>query len=677
MTRRPKLNIGEAKERIAILRKAVADFRHEYHVHDKEVVPADALDSLKRELSELEEKFPELKNSSSPSVRIAGEALPEFKKVRHRVPQWSFNDAFTEEDMQAFDERVKRMLEKELGREVTPHYTTEPKIDGLKIVVEYEKGKLVRAATRGDGVVGEDVTHNAKTIETLPLMLARPIDCIVEGEVWVSSKELVRINKERVANDEEPFANPRNLAAGSIRQLDPKVAASRKLRVFIYDLALADDVPPSQHEELGFLSDLGFPVCEGFRRESSMKEVIESWKRWQAKRDGFDFWLDGIVVKVDEKEYQDALGYTGKGPRFAIALKFPAEQVTTVLEDIAFQVGRTGVITPVAHLRPVQVAGTTVSRATLHNEDEIRRLDVRIGDTVVLQKAGDVIPQIVSVVKELRPKKSKAFVWPTAIPECGGDGRIERVPGQVAWRCVDRDSLQQQKRKLYHFVSKHAFDIDRLGPKQIDALLEHNLIQTAADIFTLERGDLMQLPRFGELSVTNLLESIERARTVSLSRLIVSLSIQHVGEETAIDVARHFKTVDALRAASAQELVAIEGVGEVVAESIAEWFSNASNKKYLDTLLTQLDVVAEKDRLATGGKFSGKSFVVTGTLSRWGRDEVKDLIRSLGGSPVESVSKKTDYVVAGENPGSKLSKAQELGVTVLDEAGFAALVDGR
>lgn len=677
MSRRHTLSLSEAKERIAALRKAVADFRYDVHVLDKETIPTEALDSLKRELSELEEQFPELKDALSPSVRIAGEPLPEFKKVRHRVPQWSFNDAFAEEDMRAFDERVKRMLEKEVGTSAGLHYVTEPKIDGLKVVLEYEKGEFVRAATRGDGTVGEDVTHNVRTIETLPLTLTQNIDCIVEGEVWVSVKELERINKERRIKGEELYANPRNLAAGSIRQLDPKVAASRKLRVFIYDLALSNDIPATQFDELKLLQKLGFPVCDEFRREKTMDDVIASWHRFQKKRDSFDFWLDGIVVKVDEKKYQDALGYTGKGPRYAIAFKFPAEQVTTVLEDIAFQVGRTGVITPVAHLRPVQVAGTTVSRATLHNEDEIRRLDVRIGDTVVLQKAGDVIPQVVRVVTELRPKNSKPFVWPATIAECGGDGKIERIPGQAAWRCVDRDSLMQQKRRLYHFVSKHAFDIDRLGPKQIDALLQHNLIQNAVDIFTLEKGDLLQLPRFGELSVNNLLESIEKARTVSLSRLLIGLSIQHVGEETAIDIAREFKTIDAIRTARREDFSKIEGVGEVVAESLQQWFADKTNNKYLDSLLEQIDIVLDKDRLSTTGPLSGKTFVVTGTLSKWSRDEAKDLIRKLGGHPADSVSKNTDYVVAGENAGSKLDKARELGVEVLDETAFAKLVGER
>lgn len=671
-------NIQEARERVQALREAIERYRYDYHVLDKETIPAEALDSLKAELVEIETEFPQLVDANSPSQRVAGKPIEGFSKVRHKVPQWSFDDAFDEKDIRDFDGRVKRGLEKAFEKDFSNvSYVTELKIDGLKVVLEYKNGVLVQAATRGDGTVGEDVTHNVRTIESLPLTLRQPIDCIVEGEVWVSTTELERINKERNKNGEEPFANPRNLAAGTIRQLDPNVTASRKLGIYVYDVATVSgaEIPDTQFAELELLKTLGFPVEKHRLAHDSIEGVIEEWKKRSNKKEKLEYWIDGIVVKVNERKYQDTLGYTGKGPRFGIAFKFPAEQVTTVVEDIAFQVGRTGVVTPVAHLRPVRVAGTVVSRATLHNEDEINRLGVRLGDTVILQKAGDVIPQIVSVVPELRPKNSKVFVWPEYIAECGGDGKIERVPGQATWRCVVRDSLTQQRRRLAHFSSKHAFDIERLGPKQIDLLLEHGLIQSYADIFTLERGDLLSLPRFAELSVDNLLAAIEKAKTVSLARLLVGLSIDHVGEETSIVLAKKFSSIDKIRDASLEEIQAVDGVGEVVAASIRGWLDNSLHAKELDTLLAHITVIREADRLGSvGGPLSGKTLVVTGTLPTLSRDEAKDLIRAAGGHAAESVSKKTDYVVAGENAGSKLDKAHELGVAVIDEDGLKALV---
>jgi DNA ligase (NAD+) len=670
----------EAKERVLKLRETIDHHRYLYHVLDKQEMSDAALDSLKNELSKLEEQFPELITPDSPTQRVAGEPLKEFVKVPHKVPQWSFNDAFTEEDMAAFDQRVKKLLRASLSRDVSPHYACELKIDGLKVVLEYEKGVLKTAATRGNGLVGEDVTMNVRTIQSVPLRLKRPLDIIVEGEVWMSKKHFEAMNKERAKAGEPVFANPRNIAAGSIRQLDPKVAESRKLETFIYDVAWLgpsgkETVPPNQHKELEFLRDLGFKVNPNWKLVDSIEGVISYWKSWSKKNQKEDYQIDGVVIKVDEREFQDALGYTGKAPRFGIAFKFAAEQVTTVVEDIQLQVGRTGVLTPVAHLRPVSVAGSTVSRATLHNEDEIKRLDVRIGDTVIIQKAGDVIPNILSVVKEMRPASSKPYSFPDFVPACGEDGRIERVPGQAAWRCVSRSSFAQQQRRLYHFTSKVAYDIDGLGPRIIDALLEGGLISDAADIFTLKRGDLLELPRFAEKSVDNLLESIEKARTVSLGRFIIGLSIQHVGEETAYDLASEFRTIDALRAATEEDLQKIEGVGDVVAHSLALWFSEKPNKEFLKKILKQLHIAPEAPaKSAAVGAFAGKTFVLTGSLSSMSRDEAKQKIRERGGSVAGSVSKETDYVVAGESAGSKLEKAEELGVSVLSEEEFLKLL---
>ncbi len=663
----------DIQERVTRLRQAIDTYRYEYHVLDKETISAEALDSLKRELAELEATYPSLITPDSPTQRVAGTPLPEFQKVNHRVPQWSFNDAFTPEDMEAFDERVKRFLKTELGKDVTPSYVCELKIDGLKVVMEYRKGLLFQAATRGDGRVGEDVTQNVRTIESVPLRLTRDVDCIVEGEVWMSKKNLSALNKAQREKGEAEYANPRNVAAGSIRQLDARIAASRKLDVFVYDLALFDgSVPLTQVEELALLRELGFKVNAHFKHCGNIREVVSFWKEWQVRAPKEGYLIDGVVVKVDEREYQEALGYTGKAPRFGIAFKFPAEQVTTVIEDIVLQVGRTGVLTPVAILKPVAVAGTTVARATLHNEDEIKRLDVRVGDTVILQKAGDVIPDIVSVILTLRPKHSRPYMFPTHVSECGGDGRIERVPGQVAWRCVSKDSFSQLARKFSYFVGKHAFDIEGMGPKVVEALLEHKLIATFDDIFTLTRDELLSLPRFAETSADNLIQAISRARNVTLARFLTALSIPQVGEETSEDVARHFGTLARIRKATFEEFDFIENVGPIVAQSLYEFFSDKKNQKLLDNLESRVSIT--RGAPVSQGKLSGKTFVLTGTLTSMSRDDAKRKIKALGGDVSESVSSKTSYVVSGENPGSKHEKATQLGISILSEDEFRRLI---
>lgn len=665
----------KVKERLKKLKKTIEHHRYLYHVLDKEEIPQAALDSLKHELSEIEGEYPELITPDSPSQRVAGEPLKEFKKIPHKVSQWSFNDAFSEEEVKDFDKRVKKFLKEAYKKEINPTYTAELKIDGLKIVLDYEKGFLNSAATRGDGKIGEDVTANVKTIGSVPLKLKKEIDVVVEGEVWMGKKSLEKLNKEKCKNNEPPFANPRNAAAGSIRQLDPKIAAKRDLDTFIYDVALSDaEIPGTQFEELKFVEGLGLKVNRHYKLCSNIDEVINFWKEWQKKGSKEDYLLDGVVVKVNEKDYQDVLGYTGKAPRFAVALKFPAEQVTTVVEDITLQLGRTGVLTPVAHLRPVSVAGSVVSRATLHNEDEINRLDVRIGDTIILQKAGDIIPDIVSVIKEMRTGKEKPFVWPKKVPECGGDGRIERIPGQAAWRCVNKNSFAQQKRKLYHFAGKHAFDIDGLGPKIIDQLLDAKLISSFPDIFTLKKGDLLNLPRFAEKSADNLINSIDKARKITFPRFITSLSIPLVGEETAIDLAEHFNNLESLEKAEFSRLEAIDGVGPKVAEAIVFWFKDEDNRKILKQLKKEVSISNKEEKGPKSKKFKGMTFVLTGTLESLSRDEVKNKIRELGGNVSSSVSTKTDFVVYGEDPGSKYSEAERLGVKIINEKEFLDLL---
>lgn len=489
---------------------------------------------------------------------------------------------------------------------------------------------------------------------------------------------LEALNKERKNHGEEPFANPRNIAAGSIRQLDPRVALSRRLDTFIYDIAKIDEIPGTQHEELQLLEKLGFKVNKHFRHVKNVEGIIDYWKEWKLRAAKEDYQVDGIVVKVNEEPLQKVLGFTGKAPRFGIAFKFPAEQVTTVVEDIVLQVGRTGVLTPVAHLRPVLVYGSVVSRATLHNEDEINRLDVRIGDTVILQKAGDVIPDIVRVLAPLRSGKEKKFVWPKHVALCGGDGSVERIPGEAAWRCVNRNSFAQQRRKFYHFVSKHAFDIDGLGPKIVDALLESGLVTSFDGIFTLTRGDLLALPRFAEKSVDNLLSAIEKAKKVTLERFLIGLSIPQVGEETAHDLADHFGGLEDIAEASVDELLQVNEVGPVIAESIVRWFrgpESAENKKMVSRLLRMVNMEKRSTSKKQHGFFAGKTVVLTGTLLGMSRDEAKEKIRSQGGNVSGSVSRETDFVVVGENPGSKFRDAERLGVKILSEQDFLKRID--
>ncbi len=663
-------NILERSEK---LKEVINHHRHLYHTLDTPEISDEAYDSLVKELEDLEKKYPELKTKGTPTERVGGEPMKEFVKVRHVARQWSFDDVFSFEELEKWETKTKNFIKKAGFEKEKIEYCCELKIDGLKTILTYQNGKLVLGATRGDGVVGEDVTSNIRTIQSIPLELSQKVDVIAVGEAWIGQKDLEKINAERKDKSLPLYANTRNLAAGAIRQLDPKMAAARKLDSFVYDIeSYSGKIPETQSGELELLQKLGFRVNEHFATFNSIAGVEKFYQGWIKKRHNLDYGLDGIVIKINSRKIQEAIGYTGKSPRWGVAYKFPAEQVTTVLEDIVLQVGRTGVLTPVAHLRPVLVAGSTVSRATLHNEDEIKRLDVRIGDTVILQKAGDVIPDIVSVVKELRPKNSKPYVFPTRVPACGGDGKIERIPGQAAWRCVSKDSFEQQKRKFYHFVSKKAFDINEMGPKVVDLLLKENLISEYADIFTLKMGDLLSLPRFAEKSAENLFKAIQKARNVTLPRLLVGISIPQVGEETAIDLAKEFKTIEKLRNTSFEELEKLNGIGPIVAQSVVDFFGSKENKKMVGNLLKE--ILVERVQTSSGGKLTGKTFVLTGTLPNMSRDEAKEKIRALGGTISESVSKETDYVVAGDSPGSKYEKAQDLGVEILDESGFNRLV---
>jgi|TARA_Y100000310_G_scaffold345866_1_gene471955 DNA ligase (NAD+) len=664
----------EVIERISKLRAELAQHQYNYHVLDKPEITDAAYDSLLSELIELEEKYPNLGSPTSPSTRVGGEPLSSFNKITHRMRQWSFDNVFNTEELTKWEEKNTRYL-----KSVDTHsYCAEHKIDGVKIILTYENGVFVRGATRGNGLVGEDITENIKTIRSVPLILQKKVDVVAVGEAWLSHSELDRINKERKKNKEPLFANTRNAAAGSLRQLDPKVAAHRKLKSFIYDIDFFDSKeekinnPTTQIEELELLSLLGFKVNKEYKLCNSLRDVISYYNLWYKKRDKEDFEMDGVALKVNDVSIQEQLGFTGKAPRFAVAFKFPAEQVTTVVEDIMLQIGRTGVITPVAHLRPVSVAGSTVSRATLHNEDQIKRLDVRVGDTVVIQKAGDVIPEVVEVLKNMRRGNEKLFVFPSRVPECGGGGLIERISGEAAWRCVNKDSFIQKRRRLSHFASRIAFDIEGLGPKIVGLLAENNLISTYDDIFTLTKGDLVELERLAEKSSDNLLASIDKSRTVSLPRLLIGLSIEHVGEETAHILASRFGTIESIQKAKKEELASVEGVGDVVADSVYEWFRDSGNKKLLIRLLKEIQVKVQR---RGGGALSGKTVVLTGTLETLSRDQAKERVRRAGGSVSSSVSSSTDFVVAGSEPGSKYEKARELGVSILSEQKFLDLLD--
>lgn len=666
------------KKRATKLAELIAYHRRRYHEHDAPEISDEAYDSLIGELTQLVEEYPVLSEMKREIEVVGGRPDEAFAKVRHRVRQWSFDNVFSDDELREWEARALRVLEKE-GVGTKPTYVSEHKIDGLKVVLEYEKGILIRACTRGDGVVGEDITHTAVTISDIPKTLKKPVTMVTVGEAWLGEEEFEKVNAAREARGEQLFANPRNAAAGSLRQLDPEVTKARKLSFFAYDIDYIDEVtlgetaPSTQFKELELLKKLGFVTNPHTALCATLEDAIREYHRWVPKKHSMPYGMDGTVIKVNEVALQKVLGYTAKSPRFGIAYKFPSEQATTVVEDIVLQVGRTGVLTPVAHLRPVRIAGSTVSRATLHNEDQIARLDIRIGDTVVLQKAGDVIPEVVSVVRELRPKGVKPYAFPKKVAECGGDGSIERVPGTAAYRCVAKDSDMLHRRRLYYFVSRGAMNIDGVGPRIIDLLLDHNLINTASDLFTLTEGDLIGLPGFKEKSAKNAVEAIHKVRTVPLYRLLVALSIEHVGEETARIIADAFGTIEKVRNASEEELARVYGVGEVVAHSLVSWLKDKEHAKELDFLLTY--VTPDSSSTTTRGTIlSGKTFVFTGTLPTLGRTEAENLAREHGATISSSVSKKTSYVVVGTDPGSKAEKAEQLGVTILDEEGFKKLL---
>jgi DNA ligase (NAD+) len=659
----------EAKERIEKLKKLINHHRYLYHVKDQQEISDAALDSLKKELFDLELEHPDLVTPDSPTQRVGGEPLKEFQKVPHKTRMFSLNDAFSKEDMEDWVARVSKLLTEKEKDQVD--FYCELKIDGLAIELIYQDGLLVTGSTRGDGFVGEDVTQNLKTVQSIPLSIdTQEKELIVRGEVFISKKEFHQINAAQKEKGLPEYANPRNIAAGSVRQLDPKITASRKMDSFAYDIASPHNIKTHEGEHKA-LKDLGFKTNSHNQYCKSLEEVVHFYEKIGKLREKLEYEIDGVVVIINNNEIFEKLGTVGKAPRGAVAFKFAQSQATTKVEDVKLQVGRTGAITPVAVLAPVQVTGITITRATLHNEDEIRRLGLKIGDTVIVGRAGDVIPNVIKVLPELRTGHEKNFVMPKICPSC--DTKLEKTEGDVVLRCPNVNCPARQRRTFYHFVSRSAFDIDGLGPKIIDRLLDEGLILDQADLFTLKEDDLADLERFAEKSAENLVASIQEKKEIPLAKFIYALGIRNTGEETAIDLANHFGSLEKLRKATLDDFDAIQNVGPVVAASIHEWFSRKENGRLLDKFL-KVGLKIKNPKKQAAGKLSGKIFIFTGSLETIDRNLAKEKVRDLGGQVTESVSAKIDYVVAGSEAGSKLEKAESLGLKVIDEKEFLKLI---
>lgn len=659
---------NQAEQRIEKLKKTINHHRYLYHVLDRQEISDSALDSLKKELFDLEQKFPDLITPDSPTQRVSGRPLKEFKKIRHPERMLSFNDAFSKEDMQDWLKRISKLLTEKENKELD--FYCELKIDGLAIELIYENGILKTGSTRGDGTIGEDVTQNLKTIEAIPLRIDEKKEVVSRGEVFVTRKEFERLNKSQKQKGLAVYANPRNIAAGSVRQLDPKITADRKLDSFAYEL-LSNFGQETHEEKHQILHKLGFKTDKHNKLCRNLQEVLEFREHWIKNREKLDYEIDGIVVIVNDNQIFQKLGVVGKAPRGSIAFKFPQAQSTTKVLDIKVQVGRTGAVTPVAVLEPVQVSGITITRATLHNEDEIKRLGVKIGDTVIVGRAGDVIPDIIKVLSDLRTGHEKSFRMPEKCPSC--QTKLVKPEGEALWRCPNSKCFARRRRNFYHFVSRQAFDMDGLGPKIIDKLLDQGLVQDPSDLFDLKEGDIEPLERFAEKSAENLVKSIRSKREIDLARFIYALGIRNVGEQTAIDLAQKFGTINKIKNTEFEEIDAVSDIGPVVAKSIYEWFHDKANLKFLDKLERAIKIKSYKLQ-ATSYKLQGKNFVLTGGLESMTRDDAKAKIRALGGDISSSVSSNIDYVVVGSEPGSKLARAKKLGIRMISEKEFLKLI---
>ena len=664
------------QQQIDTLRQDLRRYEYEYHVLDNPTIPDAEYDRLFHQLKALEAAHPELITADSPTQRVGAKPLSGFAQIRHEIPMLSLDNAFSDEEFYAFVKRIEDRLIR-LPEPLT--FCCEPKLDGLAVSILYVNGVLTQAATRGDGTTGEDITANIRTIRNIPLQLLMdnpPARLEVRGEVFMPHAGFERLNQQALEKGEKTFANPRNAAAGSLRQLDPKITSKRPLVLNAYSIGIAEgvDLPNTHYDRLQWLKSIGIPVNPEIRLCNGTDEVLDFYRDIQNKRSSLGYDIDGTVLKINDIALQEKLGFISKAPRWAIAYKFPAQEELTRLNDVEFQVGRTGAITPVAKLEPVFVAGVTVSNATLHNGDEIERLDIAIGDTVVIRRAGDVIPQIIGVLHDRRPADARPIIFPKTCPVC--DSAIVRIEGEAVARCTGGlFCAAQRKEALKHFVSRKAMDIDGVGGKLIEQLVDRELIHTPADLFKLDLTTLTRLERMGTKSAENALASLEKAKNTTLARFIFALGIREVGEATALNLANHFKTLEALQNADLEALQQVPDVGEVVANRILAFWHEPHNVAVVNDLIAQgvhWETVETKE--VTENRFKGKTVVLTGTLTQMGRNEAKALLQDMGAKVSGSVSAKTDFVIAGDAAGSKLTKAQELGVTVLTEEEFLAQI---
>lgn len=673
----------EAVERAEQLRREISEHNYLYYVLDQPAISDAEYDLLMRELMDIEERHPSLVTPDSPTQRVGAAPQEAFGTHQHRQPMLSLANAFSEEELRAFDSRVKRMLK--LSDDENVQYVAELKIDGLAVSLTYENGIFTVGATRGDGYVGENITANLRTIPSIPLNINPannsgalpfhvPTTAEIRGEVFLLHEEFRRINGERAERGEPVFANPRNAAAGSVRQLNPRVTARRRLDIFCYGIGYVEDGGWLTHYEiLTALKGWRFKINPNIRLCGNIDEVLGFCREWEGKRDSLGYDIDGVVVKVNSLEQQERLGYVARSPRWAVAFKYPAHQATTVILDILVSVGRTGALTPVAIMEPVGIGGVTVTRATLHNEGEIRRKDVRIGDNVVVQRAGDVIPEVVEVIEEKRNGDEIEFQMPVRCPVCGGE--VEKPEGGAVARCIDIACPAQLRENIRHFATREAMNIEGMGPSLVDRLVDANLVGDPGDLYYLEKEDLEKIERIGEKSASNIIAAIERSKNTTLARLVYALGIRHVGERTAQILARHFGSLEKLVSATEEELSAVPDVGPVVAASIARFFRQPETKRVLDKLKKAGVRTEPVEASRESAQFVGRTFVFTGGLESMTRDEAEEMVDRLGGKATSSVSNGTDFIIVGEKPGSKLAKARELGVTVITEHEFRKMVE--
>ncbi|MEB5793652.1 NAD-dependent DNA ligase LigA [Staphylococcus hominis] len=654
------------QNRVNELHDLLNQYSYEYYVKDNPSVPDSEYDKLLRELIDIEHAHPELKTDDSPTVRVGGEAQSSFEKVNHETPMLSLGNAFNEEELRRFDERIREHIGK-------VEYMCELKIDGLAVSLKYEDGRFVQGLTRGDGTTGEDITENLRTIHAIPLKIKEPLNVEVRGEAYMPRRSFMRLNDEREKNEEQPFANPRNAAAGSLRQLDPKLAAKRKLSVFLYSVNdFTDFNATTQSDALDELDRLGFKTNHERARVEDIEGVLEYIKKWTKQREQLSYDIDGIVIKVNDLDQQDEMGFTQKSPRWAIAYKFPAEEVVTELKDIELSIGRTGVVTPTAILEPIRVAGTTVSRASLHNEDLIKERDIRIGDSVIVKKAGDIIPEVVRSIIDRRPNDAKPYRMPTHCPSCGHE--LVRIEGEVALRCINPKCQAQLVEGLIHFVSRQAMNIDGLGNKIIQQLYHHQLIKDVGDIFYLTKEDLLPLERMGTKKVENLLSAIEHAKQNSLEHLLFGLGIRHLGAKASQILAEKFETIDRLLKVTEEELIAIHDIGDKLAQSVVTYLDNEDIKALIEKLKDKNVNMTYKgvksSEIEGHPEFQNKTIVLTGKLQQMTRKETTTWLEMQGAKVTSSVTKSTDLVIAGEDAGSKLSKAEQFGTEIWSESQF-------